>query len=421
MTVWLIFIGLLFAGVPIALVLAVSALLYIALSGNYILLLSYPQQLFSGLENYGLLAIPLFMLTGELMNKGGVTRRLVSMASIFAGGFKGGLAYVNLLANTMMASIIGSAAAQISIMSQVMVPEMEKHGYSKEFAAATTAAGGLLSPIIPPSMLFVIYGVVAQIAIGDMFIAGIIPGLMLSLGFFAMITILGLWQEYPRGEWPSPSDAIRMTIAGLPAFLIPIVIIGGILLGLASPTESAALATFTAFLVGKFIYKELNLKDLPDILQRTAINSALVIFLIAAANVFGWIIIYEQVPQSIAGWLTELTSDPLVFILVINLMLIGVGMIIDGIAAMIIIVPILLPIATINYGIDPIVFGVIICLNLVLGLLTPPVGAGLFIISAMTKVSIGKIFRTISPFLLVTVIVLLILSLQPGLITILLD
>ena len=355
------------------------------------------------------------------MNKGGVTRRLVSMASIIAGGFKGGLAYVNLLANTMMASIIGSAAAQISIMSQVMVPEMEKHGYTKEFAAATTAAGGLLSPIIPPSMLFVIYGVVAQVAIGDMFIAGIIPGLLLSLGFFAMITILGLWQDYPRGEWPSANDTIRMTIAGLPAFLIPIVIIGGILLGLASPTESAALATLTALLVGKFIYKELHVRDLPEILQRTAINSALVIFLIAGANVFGWIIIYEQVPQAIASWLTQLTSDPLVFILTINLMLIGVGMIIDGIAAMIIIVPILLPIATINYGIDPIVFGVIICLNLVLGLLTPPVGAGLFIISAMTKVSIGKIFRTISPFLLVTVIVLLILSLQPGLITFLLN
>ena len=267
MTVWIIFIGLLFAGVPIALVLAVSALVYIALSENYILFLSYPQQLFSGLENYGLLAIPLFMLTGELMNKGGVTRRLVSMASIFAGGFRGGLAYVNLLANTMMASIIGSAAAQISIMSQVMVPEMEKHGYSREFAAATTAAGGLLSPIIPPSMLFVIYCVVAQISIGDMFIAGIIPGLMLSLGFFAMITILGLWQEYPRGEWPSPGDAVRMIIAGLPAFLIPMVIIGGILLGLASPTESAALATLTALWVGKLIYKELHFKDLPDILQ----------------------------------------------------------------------------------------------------------------------------------------------------------
>ena len=420
MTVWIIFIGLLFVGVPIALVLAVTALVYIAVSGNYILFLSYPQQLFSGLENYGLLAIPLFMLTGELMNKGGVTRRLVSMASILVGGFKGGLAYINLIANTMMASIIGSAVAQISIMSQVMVPEMEKHGYSKEFAAATTAAGGLLSPIIPPSMLFVIYGVIAQIAIGDMFIAGIVPGLILAFGFIAMITVLGFWYEFPRGEWPSPGSAVRIAIAGLPAFLIPSVIIGGILFGLASPTESAALATVTALLVGKFIYKKLHIKDLPGILQRTALNSALVIFLIAAANVFGWIIIYEQVPQSIVNWLTKLTSDPLIFLLTVNLMLIGVGMIIDGIAAMIIIVPILLPIATMNYGIDPVVFGVLICLNLALGLLTPPVGAGLFIISAMTKVSIGKIFSTISPFLLVTVIVLVILTLQPWLITILL-
>ena len=420
MLVWIIFLALLFAGVPIALVLAVSALVYIALSGNYVLFLSYPQQMFSGLENYGLLAIPLFMLTGELMNKGGVTRRLVSMASIPVGGFKGGLAYINLIANTMMASIIGSAAAQISIMSQVMVPEMEKHGYSKEFAASTTAAGGLLSPIIPPSMLFVIYGVIAQLAIGDMFIAGIVPGLILASGFFVTITILGFWHDYPRGEWPSFRSAIRMAIAGLPAFLIPIVIIGGIILGLASPTESAALATVTALLVGKFIYRELKIKDLPEVLQRTALNSALVIFLIAAANVFGWIIIYEQVPQSIANWLTEMTSDPMVFLLTVTFMLIGVGMIIDGIAAMIIIVPILLPVATINFGIDPIVFGVIICLNLVLGLLTPPVGAGLFIISAMTEVPIGKIFRTISPFLLVTVLVLILLILQPWLITVLL-
>ncbi len=420
MTVWIIFFALLFAGLPIALVLAVSALVYIWLSGNVVLFLSYPQQLFSGLENYGLLAIPLFMLTGELMNKGGVTRRLVSMASIFVGGFKGGLAYVNLVANTMMAAIIGSAAAQISVMSKVMVPEMEERGYSREFAAATTAAGGLLSPIIPPSMVFVIYGVIAQIAIGDMFIAGIVPGLILAVGFIVMITILGLWNNYPRGKWPSLRESIRITVAGSPAFLIPLVIIGGILLGLASPTESAALATVSAFVVGKYIYKELQFRDIPEILQRTALNSALVIFLIAAANVFGWIIIYEKVPQSIAVWLTELTSDPLVFLLTINLMLIGVGMIIDAIAAMIIIVPILLPIATLHYGIDPIVFGVIICLNLVLGLLTPPVGAGLFIISAMAEVSIGAVFKAIYPFILVTIVVLVLLTLQPWLITVLL-
>ncbi|MXW47656.1 MAG: TRAP transporter large permease [Gammaproteobacteria bacterium] len=420
MTIGVIFFILLFAGLPIALVLATSALVYIWLSGNFILFLSYPQQLFSGLENYGLLAIPLFMLTGELMNKGGVTRRLVSMASIFVGGFKGGLIYVNLVANTMMAAIIGSAAAQISVMSKVMVPEMEKRGYSKEFAAATTAAGGLLSPIIPPSMVFVIYGVIAQIAIGDLFIAGIVPGLILAVGFIVMITILGLWNEYPRGEWPSVRESIKITAAGLPAFSIPVVIIGGILLGIASPTESAALATVTAFAVGRYIYKKLQFRDIPEILQRTALNSALVIFLIAAANVFGWIIIYEKVPQSIAVWLTELTSDPLLFLLTINLLLIGVGMIIDAIAAMIIIVPILLPIATLHYGIDPIVFGVIICLNLVLGLLTPPVGAGLFIISAMAEVTIGAVFKAIYPFILVTIVVLVLLTLQPWLITLLL-
>ncbi|MYI89763.1 MAG: TRAP transporter large permease [Gammaproteobacteria bacterium] len=420
MTIGVIFFILLFAGLPIALVLATSALVYIWLSGNFILFLSYPQQLFSGLENYGLLAIPLFMLTGELMNKGGVTRRLVSMASIFVGGFKGGLIYVNLVANTMMAAIIGSAAAQISVMSKVMVPEMEKRGYSKEFAAATTAAGGLLSPIIPPSMVFVIYGVIAQIAIGDLFIAGIVPGLILAVGFIVMITILGLWNEYPRGEWPSVRESIKITAAGLPAFSIPVVIIGGILLGIASPTESAALATVTAFVVGRYIYKKLQFRDIPEILQRTALNSALVIFLIAAANVFGWIIIYEKVPQSIAVWLTELTSDPLLFLLTINLLLIGVGMIIDAIAAMIIIVPILLPIATLHYGIDPIVFGVIICLNLVLGLLTPPVGAGLFIISAMAEVTIGAVFKAIYPFILVTIVVLVLLTLQPWLITLLL-
>ena len=235
-----------------------------------------------------------------------------------------------------------------------------------------------------------------------------------------MITILGLWNEYPRGEWPSVRESIKITAAGLPAFSIPVVIIGGILLGIASPTESAALATVTAFVVGRYIYKKLQFRDIPEILQRTALNSALVIFLIAAANVFGWIIIYEKVPQSIAVWLTELTSDPLLFLLTINLLLIGVGMIIDAIAAMIIIVPILLPIATLHYGIDPIVFGVIICLNLVLGLLTPPVGAGLFIISAMAEVTIGAVFKAIYPFILVTIVVLVLLTLQPWLITLLL-
>ena len=418
--IWLIFIMLLALGVPIALVLAISALAYIFITDQHVLFLSYPQQLFSGLESYGLLAIPLFMLTGELMNKGGLTRRLIAMAGVFVGGFRGGLAYINLLANMLMASIIGSAAAQISIMSQVMVPAMQRQGYQRDFAAATTAAGGLLSPIIPPSMLFVIYGVLAQLPIGDLFIAGIIPGLMMAGGFCLAITALGWRYHYPKGEWMSPRAALKALVWAAPAMLIPVVIIGGIMLGLASPTESAALASLVALVIGKYMYRELRFADLAGLLTRTAVNSSLVIFLIAAANVFGWVIVYEQVPQAITGWLTRLTEDPLYFLLLVNIMLIGVGMVMDGIAALIIVVPILLPVATGVYGIDAVAFGVIVCINLVLGLLTPPVGAGLFITSAMTGVAPGQLFKVLWPFLLTTALILALLSWQPGLTTILL-
>ncbi len=419
--VWLVFLVLLFSGVPIALVLAISALSYIVISGNHVLFLSYPQQLFSGVESYGLLAIPLFMLAGELMNKGGLTQRLVAMAGVVVGGFRGGLAYINLIANMMMAAIVGSAIAQISIMSQVMVPEMEKQGYSRDFSAAITAAGGLLSPIIPPSMLFVIYGVLAQLPIGDLFIAGIIPGLIMSAGFCVVITLLGWRYAYPKSEWLKARKAVSACLWGIPALAIPFVILGGILFGIVSPTESAALASVTALIVGKYIYRELKFSDLGELLKRTAINSSLVIFLIATANVFGWIIIYEKVPQTITAWLTELTQDPLYFMLLVNLVLICVGMVIDGIAALIIVVPILLPIATGVYNIDPISFGVIVCINLVLGLLTPPVGAGLFITSAMTGIVPGRIFRALLPFLVTTGGVLVLLSWQPWITTFLLN
>ncbi|MDZ7839588.1 MAG: TRAP transporter large permease [Gammaproteobacteria bacterium] len=418
--VWLTFVVLLLAGVPVALVLAVSALVYILSSDNHVLFLSYPQQLFSGLQNYGLLAIPLFMLTGELMNRGGATRRLVDMAGIVAGGFRGGLAYINLLANMMMASIIGSAAAQISIMSQVMVPEMERQGYQRDFAAATTAAGGLLSPIIPPSMLFVIYGVLAQLPIGELFIAGIVPGLLMAGGFFVAITLLGFRYNYPTGAWYTPREALRALLWGLPALCVPLVIIGGIILGIAAPTESAALAAVAALVIGRYVYRELSFSDMGSILNRTARNSALVMFLIAAANVFGWVILYEQIPQVITGWLTGLTEDPFYFLLLVMLLLICVGMVIDAIAALIIVVPILLPIAVGTYGLDPIAFGVIVCINLVLGLLTPPVGAGLFIASAMSGVAPGRLFLALLPFLVTTVFVLILLSWQPWLATALL-
>lgn len=416
-----VFIVLLAISVPIAFVLLGTALAYIEISDNQVLYQSFPQQLFSGIENYGLMAIPLFMLAGEIMNRGGLIRRLIGLASIFVAGLRGGLAYVNLLANMLMASIIGSATAQISVMTQAMVPEMERSGYKRDFAAATTCAGGLLSPIIPPSMLFVIYGVLGQIAIGELFIAGIVPGLLLGAGFLVVITILGLVRDFPKGEWMTRREALRAALRGLPSTIVPIVIVGGILLGIFSPTESAAAAAFAALIIGRFLHRELDLRELPGILLSTAKNSTLVLFLIAAANVFGWIITYEEVPQQLTLWLTGISSDPFVFMLLVTALLLLIGAFIDSIAALIIIVPLLLPIAVNNYGIDPFHFGVVVCINLVLGILTPPVGTGLFISATLAKVRPGQIFIALAPFLLVTIAVLVLLSWQPWLVTGILD
>lgn len=409
------FFVLLFCAVPIALVLALTALWYIATSGNTVLFSSYPQQLFGAIESYGLLAIPLFMLAGELMNEGGLTSRLINMARIFVGGFRGGLAYINLVANMMMAAIMGSAASQIAIMSRAMVPAMEKEGYSGSYAAAITAAGGLLSPIIPPSMLFVLFGVLAQIPIAEMFIAGIVPGLIMSGLFFIVIAVIGLVQQYPAGQWPDRQQMKSYILMGIPAGLIPLVIIGGILTGLATPTESAALASLAALLIGKYIYKDLKFSHLPEILKRTALNSGMVIMLISAAGVFGWVIVYEQIPQAAAAWIAQQTTDPFVFMMMVVGVLILVGMVIDGIAALILVVPILLPIAQQQFDISAYQFGVVVCLTLVMGLLTPPVGAGLFIGSSMTGIPPMKIFRSLLPFLLATLVTLVLLSAFPQL------
>ncbi len=316
-----------------------------------------------------------------------------------------------------MAAIIGSATAQIAVMARAMTPEMEKEGFDKGFAAATTAAGGLLAPVIPPSMMFVIFGVLAQIPIGEMFLAGIFPGLMLVIGFAIVITIIGIVQGFPRGDWFSRKEAFSAIGYCIPALLIPIAIIGGILLGIATPTESASVAFMIAFLVGWLVYKELEPKNMFKLFRRTAVNASMIIFMIAAANVFGWVIIYEALPQKLAVFITEITKDPFIFLLIVNAILLIVGMIIDGIAAVILITPILLPIAMGDFGISAYQFGVVICLNLALGLLTPPVGVGLYIASSMSGATPGQILKSLWPFLLAVALVLVLLSRFPSIST----
>ena len=402
----------LLAGVPIAVVLCLAAIVYIIAVGNSALFDSFLTQLFGGIDNYGLLALPLFMLVGELMNAGGITRRLLAMTMAIIGPVRGALAYVNILANGLMAAILGSSTAQIAIMTQTLVPEMERAGYDKEFAVATTVSAGLLAPIIPPSLMFVVYGVMVQLPIGDMFVAGIIPGIMIVSAFCCVIWLMGRRRPYPKGEDLTSSDRTRAFIAGLPTLAIPAVILCSILGGIATPTESAALSCLTAVMLGA-VYREFDCRALPGMLLRTALNSALVLYLIATANVFSWVLIHGQVPDLIASALQHVATGPVSFMLWLLVILLIVGTVIDGVPGLILVVPILYPIATQVYGIDPIHFGVVVSINLILGLVSPPVGAALFVGAAIANVNANKVFLKSLPFCLSACFVLLILSIFP--------
>ena len=409
------FLVFLLLGLPIGLVLCLAALVFIIDSGNLVLLQSFPMRLFSSLDNFGLLAIPLFILIGELMNGAGITQRLVRLAAAFVGALKGGLAYVNLLANMMVASILGSATAQIAMMSQVMVPEMEKAGYDRAFATGVTAFGGLLGPIIPPSIVFVVYAVLAQVAVRDMLLAGLLPGLMLTGLFLLTVAALGHWQNYPRGARLSWPERGRALLQALPMLAIPLVIVGTIVGGFGSPTEAAAIGALVAALIGLFHTRTLRLADFPAILLRTGLNTALVLFLVAAAGVFSWVLIFGMVPQTAARWIQEVATTPLAFMLLVLVLLLIVGTVIDGIPGLIMVVPILLPIATEVYGIHPLHFGVVVSINLILGLLSPPVGVGLYVAASTAGVSPLRVFAVALPFFLVACVALVILVLFPGL------
>ncbi|WP_349741572.1 TRAP transporter large permease [Roseateles cavernae] len=409
------FLFVMLVGVPIGVCLCLAGIVYIYSNGNTVLLQSFPSQMFGGVDSYGLIAIPLFILIGEIMSSGGITRRLVELAMAFVGSVRGGLAYVNILANMMVSSIIGSATAQVAIMSKIMVPEMEKAGYDKTFAAGVTVYGGMLGPIIPPSVMFVVYSVLAQVAVGDMLTAGILPGIVLTLLFFVVIACMGVIYKYPRSERRTLRERARTALAASPTLLIPIVIVGSILGGFANPTEAAAVGAVAAALIGRYVTREFRFGMLPAILLRSAVYSAIVLFLVAAAAVFSWLLIYGKVPQAAAAWIQTVAKDPVSFLLLVNVILLIIGTVIDGIPGLIMTVPILLPIATEVYGIDPRHFGVVVVVNLVLGLMSPPVGLSFFVAAAVTGAKPGKMFIVTLPFFVICCVALVLLSLFPSL------
>ena len=395
----LIFLALLFLGFPVALTLMAGTLVFIGTFDLQVLLDTVPIQFYGALEKNGLLAIPLFMLVGEVMNRGGLTQRLMSAANVLVGGFRGGLAYVNLLTNAMAASILGSAVAQISVMSKVMIPQMHARGYNKGFAAAITTSGGLLGPIIPPSMLMIIYGVIAYQPISALFVAGILPGVVIFLAFAGVIFIVGIRSDLPKEQWQPWKQALPQLISGLAPGLIPLVVIVGIITGVMTPTESGAVASIIALVLGMFVYRNIRFSDIPGILQSVALSTAVITSLIAAASTFGWVLSFEGVPDRLVEAISGMTNSPLIFLLLVNGLMLVLGMFMETISVMIIIVPILLP-AVEGMGIDLIHFGVVVSLGTVLGLVTPPVGPGLYIAMLQADIPLREIFYWIIPFLL---------------------
>jgi C4-dicarboxylate transporter DctM subunit len=407
------FLVMMLVGVPIGMCLCLGGIVYILVAGNPLQFQAYPLQMFGGVDSYGLIAIPLFILIGEIMNGGGITRRIVDMAMAFVGALKGGLAYVNILANMFVASILGSATAQVAIMSQIMVPEMVKQGYDKTFAAGLTAYGGMLGPIIPPSVMFVVYSVLAQVSVSDMLVAGILPGMILTVLFCTVIALMGYVYNYPRAQALTLRQRVSTVLGALPTLSIPLVIVGSILGGIANATEAAAVGAVAAALVGRYWTREFSFSRLPEMMLRAGIYAAIVLFLVAAAAVFSWVLIFGKVPQAAAAWIQTVAKDPVTFMLLTNVILLVIGTVIDGIPGLIMTVPILLPIATEVYQIDPRHFGVVVVINLVLGLLSPPVGLCFFVAAAVTGAKPGRMFLVTMPFFCVSCVLLILLSIYP--------
>lgn len=395
-------------GSPIAIGLALASIVGILVA--HVPLTVVAQRMFVSIDSFPLLAIPFFMLAGELMIEGGAAQRLTNFAYAIVGRMKGGLAQVSTLSAMMFAGISGSGAADTAAVGKAMIPAMQLKGYDRGFAASTVASAGALGIVIPPSIPMIIYGVTTGASIGALFMAGVIPGIL--MGFSIML--LNYWISKKRGygsalkriTWVERGKALR---DGLWALLLPVIIIGGIKGGYFTPTESAAVASLYAFLIGMFVYRELKWKHLPQIFIRAALTTAMVVFIIAAANLFGWILTYDQLPRSLANTILHISTNPYVILLLINIVLFIAGCFLNASAAITILAPMFLPMTT-AAGIDPVFFGVVMVINLAVGMITPPVGLDLFIVQGIAEIPFVELIRSIIPFIVVLVVDLLLIT-----------
>lgn len=409
-----VFIGGLIAGVPVAITLGLSSLCYILAAG--IPLVVIPQKMYAGIDVFVLLCIPGFILAGNLMSSGGITGRIIRFANALVGWARGGLGLSNVAGSMLFGGISGTAVADAASIGSVMIPGMKKAGYPADFSAALTAAASTVGPIIPPSVPMIIVGSLSGISVGKMFMAGAIPGVLMGLAMMVTTYVIAVRRNFPRQPWAGFRELMRAFLGAFWSIAMTALIVVGLLSGIATPTETAIVACLYAFIVGRFIYGDLPLKEVPKIIIDSAVSSAAILVLVGFANVFGWILVSERIPQFLAHSVLSFTDNKYLVILIINLLLLVVGMFMETIAALIILFVPLLSLAQ-GVGIDPVHFATFAVLNLMIGLTTPPVGVCLFLCANIARLPLTPVIKAIGPFLITNIGILFLVSYIPGLAT----
>jgi len=404
-------------GVPIAFAMAIGGIAAILVQGSIDPMVAV-QTMFAGVDSFPLLAIPFFILAAELMSGGALTEVLLRFASLLVGHVRGGLGHTNVLTLTFFSGISGSALADAAGPGSMLIRMMKKAGYAPEYAAALTAATAIVGPIIPPSIIMIVYALTeTSVSIMGLFLGGVVPGLMITGSLLAVNHYVSVRRDYRSSEkQASLKEIARGFVRALPALVLPFIILGGMHLGVFTPTEASAVAVFYALLVGRFLYRTLELAMLPAILYRTAILTASILMIIAASELFSFILTIGQIPQALAAWMAGFQLSPLELLLLINLFLLLAGIFIEPLPGVMIFVPILAPLA-LAAGIHPLHFAMVVIVNLTLGMITPPVGALLFVTSIVSGVSVGRMTRELAPMFAALLVVLLLLTLIPAIST----
>jgi tripartite ATP-independent transporter DctM subunit len=409
-----IFIFLMAAGMPVVFALLVGPGLSLLIDGQPQFFSALLSRLYNGIDSFPLMAVPFFILAGELMNTGGITTSITRFSQSMLGHLRGGLAQVNILSSLLLAGLSGSAVADASAVGKMLIPAMTENGYSRRFAAAVTSAAAIIGPIIPPSGIMIIYSFVMNVSVGGLFAAGVAPGLMIGIGLMVMTSYLARVRNYPvasrKATWPERAVTFRQS---LPALMTPVILLGGILVGVFTPTEAASVAAVYALVVGLWILRSLTLADLPAIFANVAVQSGVILLLVGAGVTFAWLVTVSGMGERVAAGMLSLTDNVLLLLFLANLFLFVVGMFLDAGPAILILGPVLAPVF-VGLGVDPLHFATVMCVNLTVGLATPPMGLVLFVTASISGEKVESIAWEMLPFLAIEVAVIFLITYFPA-------